>query len=120
MRPTLLAISAVLAIATTVAVAGADNAAKPTFQYDGKGNVTVLPSAGTHINREFPWSIKDASGNNTVKAKGAFNFVGGSAPNEADSVTVALAAGTMKGGYCGGGNCYTFTAICTTSSCTPN
>ena len=123
MRPTLLiGISAVLAFIATSAVAGADpKVPPPAIGKDAKGHVTFTPQGGTHINRNFPWSIKDSSdATKVLKAKSDFNFVGGANADEADSVSVTPAAGTLKGGYCGGGNCYSFTATCTASGCTVN
>lgn len=119
MRPTvILGFIAAVAAATTIdasVLADSSSPPPPTFAVTGS-QITVNAQGKTHLNSQFPWSFKDATG---AKVKSAvFSF----APDPAPTVTVtgiAPAANTrLRGGYCLDTGCYTFTASCTASSCT--
>jgi hypothetical protein len=123
MRPTFIAISAVLALTTLAVSAGADDPKPlpPTLSVAG-GSLTVKANpaspVATHLNPDYSWSIKDG-GNKSLKAKTDFAFTGGSA-KEPTQASVAIVAGTLKGAYCTASNCIPFSAACTASSCTMN
>jgi len=93
MRPTLIVgISALLAMVSLGAPAKADG---NNFDVTAsKGQVTVTPHSGWHINVDYHWKLKQ--GETKVKDKGDFTLAKGSA-------TVAgVAAGsyTVKGAVC--------------------
>ena len=129
MRPILrLSPVALAALVTLVAV--------PAFA-DGSGGVTVGPArkagdvkftapAAMHMNKDYPWKIKDGSGKALRHNKnGDFTFEGGSGDHPT-SASVTPVAGTLTGGYCDddtnkpGAGCHTFTATCTDKGCTLN
>ena len=120
MRPTLLVgfLAALVAVAIS-APAGADGSGKVSVQPDGP-KVKFRAPSGTHMNPAFPWKITDSGDSKKkLKSKSDFSFDSGEQPGWAE---VAPAAGTLTGGYCdnSGGGCHTFTATCTSSSCTVN
>jgi len=101
MRPIrILGLSALLGLATLSAAAFADD---PHYSVAaGKGQVTVTPAKGWHINKDYSWAIKQ--GDTKVKAKDDFTL--------ADTATVSgVPAGsyTLKGAVCSDSNCAPFT-----------
>lgn len=101
MRPSLiLGISALLAMVSLGTPARADG------NYDvaaSKGQVTVTPHSGWHINLDYSWALK--KGNDKVKAKGDFNL-----SKTAASVSgVAPGSYTLRGAVCSDSNCAPFT-----------
>jgi hypothetical protein len=121
MRPTrILGFAAALAVASLATFAQADPKGAPppppTFAVSG-GNISVTANGGTHVNSSYSWKFLDGGGNK-VKQASDFSFTGGTkdAPTTA-SVSGVPASGTLRGAYCDPGNCYTFTAACTASSC---
>ncbi len=88
--------------------------------------ISVKNASAFHLNNQFTWSIKDASGKalkSTKLSPDHFKFSGGTA-EQPTTVKVDVVAGTLKGGYCDNdpksGGCHMFTATCTASSCTVN
>ena len=129
MRPTLVIVPA-LAIAAAVTLAVAPAFADPPndLVVSGNGTVTIAvkSSSAFHLNNQFTWSIKDGSGKalkSTKNSPSDFTFSGGSADHPT-TASVAVVAGTLKGGYCDNdpnkGGCHVFTATCTASTCTVN
>lgn len=124
MRPIVfLGLAAVVALAA--APAFADNSGGVTTKAGNKpGDVKFVAPASMHMNKDYPWKIKDADGK-AVKANknGDFTFADGDPPTTAN---VTPAVGTLTGGYCDndsnkpGAGCHTFTATCTASGCTLN
>ncbi len=91
---------------------------------DNKGEVRFFAPKGMHMNKDYPWKIKDGSGNTVKHVKnGDFAFEKSEHPAHA---TVVPAAGTLTGGYCDndtnapGAGCHVFHATCTSSTCTVN
>jgi hypothetical protein len=118
MRPTLsLGSAAALVLATVALTARADTPPPPPQISASGGNITVTAQGNTHVNSGFPWKFLDSTG---AKAKqlADFTFSGGSSgsPTTA-SVSGAPTTGTLRGGYCQDGGCYTFTASCTPAGC---
>jgi hypothetical protein len=119
-----------LGLAALVTLVASPAFADPTgdLAVSGTGTVTIsVKNAGAfHLNNQFTWSIKDASGKplkSTKLSPDHFKFSGGTADHPT-TVKVDVVAGTLKGGYCdndpNSGGCHTFTAACTASSCTVN
>jgi hypothetical protein len=102
MRPSLiLGISALLAMLSLGAPANADG-----NNFDvaaAKGQVTVTPHSGWHINLEYSWALK--KGDDKIKTKTDFKLA-----TDAASVSgVAAGAYTLKGAVCSKENCAPFT-----------
>jgi hypothetical protein len=120
MRPTLfLGLAAAVGVAASLGgSAKADPPPPAPTIAVSSGNITVTAQGSTHVNNQFPWYVKDASGTKT-KQLTDFSFSGGSAaaPTVA-TVKGATTAATLRGGYCQDTGCFTFTASCTASACT--
>ena len=102
MRPSLiLGISALLAMVSLGTPVKADG-----NNFDvaaSKGQVTVTPHSGWHINLDYSWALK--KGDDKVKAKADFKL-----SKDAASVTgVAAGSYTLKGAVCSDSNCAPFT-----------
>jgi hypothetical protein len=92
-------LSALLALATIAIPALADD------NFDlaaGKGQVTVTPKSGWHINQDYSWSIK--KGGDKVKSKEDFKL------DKASATVTGIPAGTytLKGAVCSENNCAPF------------
>ena len=102
MRPSLiLGISALLAMCALGSPASADG-----NNFDvaaAKGQVTVTPHSGWHINLDYSWALK--KGDDKVKAKGDFKL----AKDSASVSGVAAGSYTLKGAVCSENNCAPFT-----------
>lgn len=101
MRPIrILGLSALLGLATLAAPAFADSNYSVAA---GKGQITVTPAKGWHINQDYSWAVKQ--GDTKVKAKTDFKL-------DAATATVSgVPAGsyTLKGAVCSENNCAPFT-----------
>lgn len=120
MRPTLILGLAALAAATTLGTpAGADGTAAPPTVTVANGTVTANATAGTHLNAQFSWSLKDSTGN---KIKGKTDFPWPSDGSNPGTIAIggAVAGAVLRGGYCKDTGCYTFSATCagTSGACT--
>jgi hypothetical protein len=122
MRPTLVLgfLAAVAAAVTLDVPASADGSPPaPTFAVSA-GKIVVSTQGGSHVNNQFPWSFKDASG--TKVAAASFSLGTGTATSATVTNIPTGPNTTLRGAYCstdasGSGSCYTFTAACTASSC---
>jgi len=94
-----LATVVALALATVTSPALADDNFDLT---QSKGQVTVTPKAGWHINLDYSWSVK--KGADKIKSKEHFKLDKGSA-----TVTdIPAGSYTLKGAVCSENNCAPF------------
>lgn len=95
----ILGLSTLLALATVAFPAMADD----NFNLSqGKGQVTVTPKTGWHINLDYSWSVK--KGADKVKTKDDFKL------DKATATVTGIPAGsyTLKGAVCSENNCAPF------------